>query len=1081
MQRLGRPFRKIGWFIFGVGLLVLFVLAGVFTSALYSTWGRSWVISSLQEALNESGWKFSVQNVEGSLPEELTLHKVSISSAQGDSLTMETVVLRLALWRLLKSEITFSKFQADRIEIHSSGKIDTSELPTQLAYSIYFPHLELTHLHLPGGYDAIADVTGRIKIEKYDRTIHARLFVKLPDLRAEVLYQLKNDRKSQLRVDAKGVLPPFSRPGTLHLYAKGTWNSSEGFYRLSVDHLLSSKGTFALSGTEVTRASTRTTIQDISETKLIPLHGPLLIQGDFQGDLLHLTAFSSQLKWKQLVISGFHGTVDLKDWVGSLTMRGTVCGKIAEAESSCSLNTYQIQLQDFSLHSALGNASGDLLIDLDQKQVEGTVHLESEDLHAYAFCDPSWSLHGSAQANLTLKQETDLEITCSKLYYPSLQIEEGFLSLHDGLFYAEARSGRWNQFFWQTATLQKENDEWHLFVQGDWNGPFEFRSQGSTQFEKNQISVAVHEGWGNLLDHPIQLSSPTQFTLTPSSVEIAKTELGIAAGTLAFSFVQQPDLMRASLFCEHIPLDLFSANPLEVEIAGDIYLKGEYLEQGGEAQGSLNTELRRVLIATDEQNPLTATARLSADLAKEHLTLHTDVHIRSQQLLQAEADLQVRGRKLLFSAPASGSLTFSGQVEELLDFFDLGPNRLEGECKADFKFRGSLNNPELTGSLIFENGRYENYFTGTELTRLRAHWIAKHHELLLTSLSAQDGQNKGLVHAVGGITLLYQERFPFHFNGQFSRITALNTQWVQAELEGIFKITGDLDMAHIGGKAELVESDLAIPDHIPVSKPELVVKYLHAPEREERSPKKKRSYPIFFDYAIVAPDQIFISGHGLHSEWKGEILVTGSASNLELKGRYDLISGDFSFAGRTMNLSQGSLIFGGKPNSFPQLNIAAELEVSNISIIARLNGPLNNPILTLRSSPSLPTGVVLSYLLFDEDLTELNTVQATQLMASLGSLSQEGPSVLERTRQALGVDRLRVVATPLDDQGGKTYALQVGKYVSRNVLFSITQGTQGDSTNLGVEVNLGHGFIFQAEAQQEQEQGKFSLKWHFSY
>ncbi len=89
--------------------------------------------------------------------------------------------------------------------------------------------------------------------------------------------------------------------------------------------------------------------------------------------------------------------------------------------------------------------------------------------------------------------------------------------------------------------------------------------------------------------------------------------------------------------------------------------------------------------------------------------------------------------------------------------------------------------------------------------------------------------------------------------------------------------------------------------------------------------------------------------------------------------------------------------------------------------------------------------------------------------------------MLENSRRSLGVDRLRIIATPIGQEGGQSIALQVGKYVSRGVLISVSQGPEGGSTNLGVEVDLPHGFIFQAESQQQQEQGKFSIKWNFNY
>jgi len=60
-------------------------------------------------------------------------------------------------------------------------------------------------------------------------------------------------------------------------------------------------------------------------------------------------------------------------------------------------------------------------------------------------------------------------------------------------------------------------------------------------------------------------------------------------------------------------------------------------------------------------------------------------------------------------------------------------------------------------------------------------------------------------------------------------------------------------------------------------------------------------------------------------------------------------------------------------------------------------------------------------------------------------------------------------------------AVQFGKYLTQNVVVSVSQGEEQGSTNLIVEVDLLHGWVFQAETQQQQEQGKFSLKWRTNY
>ena len=102
-------------------------------------------------------------------------------------------------------------------------------------------------------------------------------------------------------------------------------------------------------------------------------------------------------------------------------------------------------------------------------------------------------------------------------------------------------------------------------------------------------------------------------------------------------------------------------------------------------------------------------------------------------------------------------------------------------------------------------------------------------------------------------------------------------------------------------------------------------------------------------------------------------------------------------------------------------------------------------------------------------------MQAIQLAQVVVSLSGgKGPNILETIRKRLGVDRLNIVSTGSADE----ITVQIGKYITRGVMVTLSQSQT--SSNIIVEVDLKKGFIFQAETQEEEE-GKFSLKWNKNY
>jgi len=137
---------------------------------------------------------------------------------------------------------------------------------------------------------------------------------------------------------------------------------------------------------------------------------------------------------------------------------------------------------------------------------------------------------------------------------------------------------------------------------------------------------------------------------------------------------------------------------------------------------------------------------------------------------------------------------------------------------------------------------------------------------------------------------------------------------------------------------------------------------------------------------------------------------------------------------------------------------------------------LTAPQLTFQSNPHLSTSSILARLLFNKDIRDISHPEALQLANTLMSLSGgAGPDVLETIRKSIGVDRLTIAST----QGGSDQiAVQIGKYLTKGVLITLSQSAT--SSQVIVEVELSKNFIFQAETQEEEE-GKFSLKWRKSY
>jgi len=422
-----------------------------------------------------------------------------------------------------------------------------------------------------------------------------------------------------------------------------------------------------------------------------------------------------------------------------------------------------------------------------------------------------------------------------------------------------------------------------------------------------------------------------------------------------------------------------------------------------------------------------------------------------------------------------------GDLEDLFEAFNFGMHQMQGKVHCDL----TLANNRVQGICTLQDGYYQNYVTGTELTNISAQFEGSGDHLVLRSFTAHDLQDNPVLFAKGLIHASFAEQFPFHFDLTLKQLHLVQIDLVTAIGDGSLSIDGNLHSALASGNVQITQADVTIPTHIPRSYPDLQVIYKHKPIPSPVSTPPSPPFPLRFDLAILGSEAIFINGRGLTSEWKGDFAIGGTFKQPEFLGNLSLIEGEFAFAGRRFKLQHGSVSMPGANYQLPLIDITGTTIEKEISITARLKGPLNRPQLTFQSLPPLPLSAILSYLLFGRDLSDVTGLQALQLAGTIAAVAGEGPDILEMTRKSLGVDRLQIVMTPAKSgegyDGKETVALQVGKVLTPGLIVTIKQSADDSNPDIGIEVDLTHGFTFEAEHQQQPDQGKFSLKWNVNY
>lgn len=724
--------------------------------------------------------------------------------------------------------------------------------------------------------------------------------------------------------------------------------------------------------------------------------------------------------------------------------------------------------------SASHFAKGEFELSLNQKGVLGKGKVNIDNLQSLHIKDA----YGKASLKTILdKNGLHIDAILEDFYYKDLYAKN--LSVYSDYskneYDFQGESLKWKSLEIQNGSIIFQNGNYKLFVEGNLKHPFELYADGNWE----NPSLLLDNLHGKFIDSPFILNEPIEIVYKENEFILPNTHIQVGDGNAFFSLKKIGKETIGKIELKEIPLDFLSFNPFEIPVEGTINLNGSIHEKNNHLSGKFNAKIA-------QSSPLNATADLEASLNKDQLSIKGNVLTQTSPLLQLDLTLPVHltlwpfDAKLLFHKKVKGNIAVDSNVGEILDYFDLGSHRLSGHLFGQFDFSHTLYRPLVKGNLRFKNGSYENYYTGTELTQIEAEIIAEKNDLILSSFSAVDRPTSGKLDAAGKLQLLQSALYPFKIDVSIDRLLFSEIDLVSATATGKLLIEGNALSAIAKGDIYLENATLTIPDHIARPLPDLEVSYKNAIHPVEAITKKSSPYPLNLDLNIKAPAKITISGRGLESEWRGDFHLGGTYTELAAKGKLELIEGEFKFSSKSFQLTEGSLTFTGKEHQMPLLNLAAQNETKGILITARLKGPLDNPQLTLLSNPPLPLGSIMSYLLFGQDISEIGSFQALQIATSLASFAGTGPDVMESTRKTLGVDQLRVVSEP-NEEGGETIALQVGKYITKGVLVTYTQGPDESSTNISVEIELKRNLLFQIESDQRQEQGKFTLKWNLNY
>jgi translocation and assembly module TamB len=411
------------------------------------------------------------------------------------------------------------------------------------------------------------------------------------------------------------------------------------------------------------------------------------------------------------------------------------------------------------------------------------------------------------------------------------------------------------------------------------------------------------------------------------------------------------------------------------------------------------------------------------------------------------------------AAPLGGGIRYNGPADTLWSFVGQPDQVLTGPIAVGADFSGRLRKPQLAGIVRGENLTYENQTYGTRFTSMALAGHFTGNRLQVEQFNAVAGSGK--ISGTGYFSLAAAEDYPMDMsfdlaNARLARSDALSSS-----------ATGKLRLSKRAGETALLSGKLLLPEtryelvrQGASEVPALTGVRFKAPRDRPRITGNEPAIPsgsllegVRLDLDLTAPNQLFVTGMGLDSEWRADLHVTGTIYDKRVAGSIDLVRGNLGFAGRQFELQEGRLIFTGGMLTDPQIALSATEVIDDIAVTINVVGRALNPQIAFSSSPSLPSDEVLSRILFGNSVGQLSPIQAIQLAASLNSLrgGSGGLNPLGKLRAATGISRLRILSP--DEASGRGTAIAAGRYISNNVYLEVITDARG-FTATRIEVSL---------------------------
>ena len=422
-----------------------------------------------------------------------------------------------------------------------------------------------------------------------------------------------------------------------------------------------------------------------------------------------------------------------------------------------------------------------------------------------------------------------------------------------------------------------------------------------------------------------------------------------------------------------------------------------------------------------------------------HATLANGlIHLDPLHITGEETDLRVQGSISLLNNKqldfaASGSLNL--KLAETLDA-DL---TAKGTATFKIEAHGPLSNPNLRGSVNFENASLSLEDIPNGLSQLHGTLEFNQNRLEVKSLTAMSGG--GLLSVTGYLAYQHGLYADLSVNGKDIRIRY--PQGVSSLADATFHLQGPQNNLLLSGDVLITRFTVS---------PELDIAALVAQANlvENIAPPSAPSNHIRLDVHVVSSPQLNFQNAFAKLAGNVDLRLRGTVASPSLLGRVSITEGSAIIAGTRYDLQRGDIYFTNPVHIEPMVDITATARVEDYDITLGLRGTPDKLSVTYHSDPPLPEADVVALLALGrtESQQRLYTQQQVQSVASPTTDALLGgalnATVSSRVQKLFGAGSVKVDPNYIGALGTSTSRIIVEEQLGRNV--TLTYATDIDTT-----------------------------------